>query len=51
MQEIIIEIRDAEGGEDAKLLVSDMADIYLKWANTNGVTSKVLETRDGFASI
>jgi len=51
MKEIIIEIRDAEGGEDAKLLVKDMADIYLKWANNNQVESKVLESREGFVSI
>lgn len=51
MEEIIIEIRDAEGGEDAKLLVNDMADIYLKWANNNRIHSKLIESREGFASI
>lgn len=51
MEEIIIEIRDAEGGEDAKLLVKDMADIYLRWATNNKSDSKILESRDGFVSI
>ncbi len=51
MEEIIIEIRDAEGGEDAKLLVKDMADIYLRWSTTNKVDFKVIESRDGFVSI
>lgn len=27
-----IEIKGAEGGEDAKLFVSDLADAYVKWA-------------------
>jgi protein subunit release factor A len=35
MQEIILEIRDAEGGQDAKLLVSDMKDIYIKACRLN----------------
>jgi protein subunit release factor A len=35
MQEIILEIRDAEGGKDAKLLVSDMKDIYIKTCRIN----------------
>ncbi len=32
MGQITLEIRDAEGGEDAKLLVADMRDIYIKAA-------------------
>lgn len=51
MEEIIIEIRDAEGGEDSKLLVNDMADIYMRWSNSNNVDSKVIESRKGFVSI
>ena len=51
MQEIIIEIRDAEGGEDSKLLVKDMAEIYIRWSNINNIDSKILESRDGFVSI
>jgi protein subunit release factor A len=32
---ITLELRDAEGGSDAKLLVHDMKDIYIKAAKTN----------------
>ena len=51
IQEITIEIRDAEGGEDSKLLVHDMADIYLRFAQINGHKSSVKESRDGFVCI
>lgn len=50
-QEIIIEIRDAEGGEDSKLLVEDMLDIYLRYATKNNINTKVKEQRPGFVSI
>ena len=36
MEKITIEIRAAEGGEDSKLLVSDMAAVYQKAAKING---------------
>lgn len=32
---ITLEIRAAEGGEDSKLLVKDMAAMYIKAARTN----------------
>jgi len=32
MEKIVLEIRDAEGGSDAKLLVDTMRDIYIKSA-------------------
>lgn len=32
---IIVEIRAAEGGQDSKLLVGDMAAMYIKAARTN----------------
>lgn len=35
MEKIILEIRDAEGGTDAKLLVNEMRDIYIKTARNN----------------
>lgn len=35
MEQITLEIRDAEGGQDAKLLVNDMANIYIKTAKIN----------------
>lgn len=40
-EKIKLEIRAAEGGEDAKLLVNDMADIYQKAASINSFTSTV----------
>jgi len=50
MEQIIIEIRAAEGGQDSKLLVEDLRDIYLKTARVNNFDFKVIN-RDGFASI
>ena len=50
MEQIIIEIRAAEGGQDSKLLVEDLRDIYLKTARVNNFDVKVIN-RDGFASI
>jgi protein subunit release factor A len=37
----IVEIRAGEGGEDAKLLVADQADIYIKFSKTLGATVSV----------
>lgn len=34
-QTIVVELRAAEGGEDSKLLVRDMAAMYLKAARNN----------------
>lgn len=50
MEQIIIEIRAAEGGQDSKLLVEDLRDIYLKTARNNNYDYKVTN-RDGFTSI
>lgn len=38
MKTIYLEIRDAEGGTDSKLLVQDMKDIYIKAAKLNSIT-------------
>jgi protein subunit release factor A len=51
MEQIIIEIRAAEGGSDSKLLVQDLKDIYLKTARVNNFDYKVIDSRDGFTSI
>ena len=51
MEQIIIEIRSAEGGQDSKLLVEDLKDIYLKTARVNNFDCKVVDSRDGFTSI
>jgi peptide chain release factor 1 len=50
MEEIIIEIRDFEGGEDSKLLVNEMVNIYIKWCNLNSKKYKILESKNGFTS-
>ncbi len=50
-ESIILEIRASEGGSDSKLIVEDMMNIYLKSARINNFESKVLERRDGYASI
>jgi protein subunit release factor A len=36
MQSVIVEIRAAEGGDDAKLLVEDQLRIYNKFCSLNG---------------
>lgn len=50
-ESIVLEIRASEGGADSKLIVEDMMNIYLKSARINNFESKVLERRDGYASI
>jgi protein subunit release factor A len=47
MEKIVIEIRDQEGGEDAKLLVKEMKDIYLKAIKLRGYNVISLDERDG----
>jgi len=47
MEKIVIEIRDQEGGEDAKLLVKEMKDIYLKTIKANGFNILSLTEKDG----
>jgi protein subunit release factor A len=37
METVIIEVRAAEGGEDAKLLVGDMAQVYIRTAMRRGL--------------
>jgi protein subunit release factor A len=37
MSKILLEIRDHEGGDDAKLLVDEMFSAYEKKANRNGL--------------
>jgi protein subunit release factor A len=48
---IILEIRAGEGGSDAKLLVKDTLNIYLKSARNQFFEYKIYEEREGFASI
>ncbi len=51
MKEIIIEIRAAEGGNDSKLLVKDLMDIYIRSAKLNNLNYQVKEIIEGYASI
>lgn len=44
---VIVEIRAAEGGDDAKMLVLDQYVIYAKYANANGCTVAMLDERPG----
>lgn len=37
MKKVILEIRASEGGEDSKLLVDVMKDIYVKTAKNNNI--------------
>jgi len=41
METIIIEIRASEGGNDSKLLVKDLTEIYTKSCRNNNFTYKV----------
>ncbi len=40
-----IEVHAAEGGEDAKLLVSDQAGIYIAFATRHGARALVRESK------
>lgn len=51
MKKILLEIRDAEGGSDAKLLVNDMKNIYIKTAKLNNINYEVVEERNGYVSL
>jgi len=48
---IIIEIRDMEGGQDAKLLCQDMADVYSRFCYKNNITIESMENRPGFVKL
>lgn len=50
MEKIILEIRASEGGNDSKLLVKDLTDIYLKSCKNNNFTYNV-EDKDSLVSI
>ena len=47
----VIEIRAAEGGEDSKLFVKDLADAYQRLAGKLGWTTRLLDVRLGECSI
>ena len=51
MEKVIIEIRDQEGGEDAKLLVQEMKNIYLKTLKLKGFKLISLNEREGLVDL
>lgn len=51
MEKVIIEIRDTEGGEDAKLLVKDMKSIYLKTCKIKNFIVDKIEEREGTVNL
>jgi protein subunit release factor A len=50
METIVIEIRASEGGNDSKLLVKDLTDIYTKSCRINNFSYRV-EEQAGIAKI
>lgn len=50
-EKIILELRASEGGSDSKLLVADLANIYLKSAKNNNFSFEIKENRPGFCLI
>lgn len=51
MEKIKIEIRASEGGNDSKLLVEDLMNIYIRSSKNNNFISIIKDRRDGHASI
>lgn len=51
MKTINLEIRDGNGGSDAKLLVMEMQDIYTKTAKNNNIDCSVVDAREGFVHL
>lgn len=47
METIYVEIRAAEGGDDSKLLVHDMMEIYASFAKQNGLIGEIIDDRPG----
>lgn len=43
MKNLYLEIKDGEGGKDAKLLTEDMGNMYLKAAKRLNVNAQILE--------
>lgn len=51
MEKILLEIKASEGGEDSKLLVDEMKNIYIKTAKNNNINWLIAEERQGFVSL
>ena len=50
-ESIILEIRPGEGGKDAILLVSEMAEFYKKTAKIENFQVKTLEEKNSITSL
>lgn len=50
-EKIYLELRSAEGGEDSKLLVDDMKNIYMKAARLNNFTCSIVDERIGMTTL
>jgi protein subunit release factor A len=46
---IIIEIRASEGGQDSKLLVKDLSEIYIKSCKNKGFKIDSIDNRPGMS--
>jgi protein subunit release factor A len=51
MKKINLEIRDGNGGGDAKLLVMEMQGIYMKTAKNNDIECSIIDVREGFVHL
>lgn len=51
MSRIIVEVRAAEGGEDARLLVREQATIYIKLSERRGLGVEILDERSGAVTL
>jgi protein subunit release factor A len=51
MKNYVLEIQNSEGGDDSKLLVEDMYNIYTKVMQKNGFDYSLITRRPGFVSI
>ena len=51
MESVIVEIRAAEGGEDAKLLVHEQLAVYAKFSTRKGYQVEIVSQRPGIATL
>lgn len=48
---ILLEIRASEGGQDSKLLVEELTNIYLKSVRLNNFSFEISDQRPGICTI
>ena len=51
MKNYVLEIQNSEGGDDSKLLVKDMYNIYSKVMQKNNFVYTLISQRPGYISI